>query len=102
LPFLVHPAEHRGEFFRVLQGTRHSQTAVMTVAPGQDAGPEETHGGDQIVYIVEGHAELRVGAERLTAGPGALVLIPAGTRHHVKNAGTAPLFFLTVYAPPVY
>jgi mannose-6-phosphate isomerase-like protein (cupin superfamily) len=101
-PLLVYPGEHRGEFFRVLQGTGQSQTAVMTVAPGQDAGPEETHDGDQIVYVVEGQAELQVGRERLTAGPGALVLIPAGTRHHVRNPGTAPLFFLTVYAPPVY
>jgi mannose-6-phosphate isomerase-like protein (cupin superfamily) len=101
-PLLVHPAEHRGDFFRVLQETAQSQTAIMTVAPGQDAGPEETHPGDQIVYVVEGEAELRVGPERLTAGPGALVLIPAGRLHHVRNAGTAPLFFLTVYAPPAY
>jgi mannose-6-phosphate isomerase-like protein (cupin superfamily) len=74
----------------------------MTVAPGEDAGPEESHTGDQILYVVEGEAELRVGPERLTAGPGAMVLVPAGTLHHVRNAGTAPLFFLTVYAPPVY
>ena len=101
-PLLVHPVEHRGDFFRVLQETAHSQTAVMTVAPGQDAGPEESHAGDQILYVVDGEAELRVGPERLTAGPGALALIPAGTRHHVRNTGTTPLFFLTVYAPPVY
>lgn len=29
-------------------------------------------------------------------------LIPAGARHHVRNPGARPLFFLTVYAPPVY
>jgi mannose-6-phosphate isomerase-like protein (cupin superfamily) len=101
-PLVVHPAEHRGAFFRVLQGTAASQTAVMTIAPGQDAGPEEEHAGDQIVYVLEGEAEVRVGAERFVARPGALVMVPAGTRHHVRNAGTAPLFFLTVYAPPVY
>ena len=39
---------HRGEFFRVLQQTKRSQTAVMTVPPGQDAGPAETHRADQI------------------------------------------------------
>jgi mannose-6-phosphate isomerase-like protein (cupin superfamily) len=99
---LVHPAEYRGDFFRVLQSTAASQTAVMTVAPGQDAGPEEEHTGDQIVYVLEGQAEMRVGTERLSAGPGALVLIPAGVRHHARNAGATPLFFLTIYAPPVY
>lgn len=102
LPLVVRPADHRGVFFRILQQTAASQTAVMTVAPGQDAGPEEEHAGDQIVYVIEGEAEVRVGAERLTAGPGALVMIPAGSPHYVRNPGAVPLFFLTVYAPPAY
>lgn len=101
-PVVVQPADHRGAFFRVLQTTGASQTAVMTIAPGQDGGPEEEHAGDQIVYVLEGEAQMRVGAERFTAKPGALVLVPARTRHHVRNAGATPLFFLTVYAPPVY
>ena len=31
---------YRGEFFRVLQQTERSQTAVMTIPGGEDAGPE--------------------------------------------------------------
>jgi mannose-6-phosphate isomerase-like protein (cupin superfamily) len=99
---VVRPGEHRGQFFRVLQETARSQTAVMTVAPGQDAGPEETHAADQIVYVIEGQAAVRVGTDELTVEAGALVVIPAGTRHHVRSVGTVPLFFLTVYAPPEY
>jgi mannose-6-phosphate isomerase-like protein (cupin superfamily) len=101
-PLVVRPADHRGEFFRVLQQTDRSQTAVMTVAPGQDAGPEETHAADQILYVIEGEAEVRMGAEVAAAGPGTLVTIPAGTPHHVRSAGAVPLFFVTVYAPPAY
>ena len=101
-PLAVRPDDHRGDFFRVLQETERTQTAVMTVAPGEDAGPEETHAADQIVYVVDGEAELRLGAELLTAGPGTLVVIPAGTRHHVRSVGPRPLFFLTIYAPPEY
>jgi mannose-6-phosphate isomerase-like protein (cupin superfamily) len=99
---VVRPGDHRGDFFRVLQETERTQTAVMTVAPGHDAGPEETHAADQIVYVIEGEAEVRLGTERLTVDAGALVVIPAGTRHHVRCVGTTPLFFLTVYAPPEY
>jgi mannose-6-phosphate isomerase-like protein (cupin superfamily) len=99
---VVRPGDHRGDYFRVLQETAQSQTAVMTVAPGQDAGPAETHAADQIVYVIEGEAEVRLGDEPLTVGPGALVLIPAGTLHHVRSVGPASLFFLTVYAPPAY
>jgi glycosyltransferase involved in cell wall biosynthesis len=32
----------------------------------------------------------------------ALVMIPAGARHHVRNPGRVPLFFVTMYAPPEY
>ena len=99
---VVRPGEHRGDYFRVLQETARSQTAVMTVAPGHDAGPAETHAADQIVYVIEGEAEVRIGDEPLTVRSGALVLIPAGTLHHVRSVGAGPLFFLTVYAPPEY
>jgi mannose-6-phosphate isomerase-like protein (cupin superfamily) len=94
--------DHNGGFFRVLQRTSRSQAAVMTIAPGGDAGPEEEHSGDQIIYIVEGEALVRVQDKEYHAGPGTLLTIPAGTRHYVNNPGGTPVFFLTVYAPPVY
>jgi mannose-6-phosphate isomerase-like protein (cupin superfamily) len=76
---------HRGTFFRVLQQTSRTQCAVMTIAPGADAGPAEEHGGDQIVYVIEGEALVRIDG-----------------RQHRGNPGATPLFFLTVYAPPEY
>ena len=93
---------HRGEFFRVLQRTDRSQCAVMTIAPGADGGPAEEHGGDQIVYVIEGEAMLGIDGQEHRVGAGTLVTIPAGTTHHVRNPGAVPLFFLTVYAPPEY
>ena len=99
---VVDTTRHRGEFFTVLQRTERSQTAVMTIAPGADAGPEERHEGDQVVYVIEGEAAVRIGDTEHRAGPGALVMIPAGARHHVRNPGRAPLFLVTVYAPPEY
>jgi mannose-6-phosphate isomerase-like protein (cupin superfamily) len=99
---LVDVFTHRGRFFEILQQTERSQTAVMTVGPGRDAGPEETHQGDQVIYVIEGEAWVRVAGKEYTAGAGALVMVPAGTSHHVRNSGTVPLFFVTVYAPPAY
>ena len=46
---LVDIHAHRGRFFEVLQETERTQTAVMTIGPGQDGGPEETHAGEAIV-----------------------------------------------------
>ena len=99
---VVDTLAHRGPFFRVLQQTSRSQTAVMTNAPGEDAGPEEEHAGDHVIYVVEGEAQVRIGDKERRAAAGALVMIPAGTRHHVKNPGTQPLFVVTIYAPPAY
>jgi mannose-6-phosphate isomerase-like protein (cupin superfamily) len=93
---------HRGEFFRVLQRTSRTQCAVMTLAPGTDGGPAEEHGGDQIVYVIEGEAVLRVEGQEHRIGAGTLITIPAGATHDVRNPGSTPLFFLTVYAPPEY
>ena len=93
---------HRGEFFQVVQQTSRTQCAVMTLAPGADGGPAEEHAGDQIVYVIEGEAVLRVAGREHRAGPGSLVTIPAGVNHHVRNPGMTPLFLLTVYAPPEY
>jgi mannose-6-phosphate isomerase-like protein (cupin superfamily) len=93
---------YRGQFFQVLQTTKQSQTAVMTIAPGADAGPAEAHDGDQVIYVIEGEATVTVDGQTLTVRPGTLVTIPAHARHHVRNAGSMPVFFLTIYAPPEY
>ena len=93
---------YKGQFFEILQETARTQTAVMTIGPGRDGGPEETHAGDQVVYVVEGEAIVTIEGEPHHARPGACALIPAGARHHVKNAGAGPLFVLTIYAPPAY
>ena len=92
---VVDALAHRGRFFCVLQRTERSQTAVMTIAPGEDGGPEEEHDGDQVVYVVEGEALVTIAGTEHRAAAGSLVMIPARTRHYVKNPGRTPLFFVT-------
>lgn len=92
----------QGRFFEILETTARSQVGVMTIPPGGDSGPEEIHGGDQIVYVIEGEADVVVGREREKVSAGELVIIPARARHHIYNRGREPLFFLTLYAPPAY
>jgi mannose-6-phosphate isomerase-like protein (cupin superfamily) len=52
--------------------------------------------------VIEGEALLRVGEREHRATAGTLITIPSGITHHVRNPGPAPLFFVTVYAPPEY
>lgn len=103
-------ADAKGRFFAVLHTTPRSQTATMTVAPGQEAGPAEVHAGeDQVFLFVEGEAEVKVWERGPTAEPahrrakpGDIVVVPAGVQHWVKCVGREPLFFFTVYGPPAY
>ena len=37
-----------------------------------------------------GEADITVGDEARRTGPGGLVMIPAGVRHHVRNPGRCP------------
>ena len=92
----------KGDFFKILSETQLSQVGVMTIAPGKDSGPEEVHSGDQLVYIVEGEAEVEVNKEKAVMKAGDVVIIPKGAQHHIYNSGDEPLFFLTVYTPPQY
>src|SRR5258706_16268995 len=99
---LVDIHDHRGRFFEVLQETERTQTAVMTIGPGQDGGPEETHAGDQVVFVVEGEAILTVEGTAHQARAGAGVLLPAGPLHRVRAPGAPPPFFPPGHPAPVY
>jgi len=98
----VDTTKHKGTFFKILQQTDKSQICVMTIRPKNDSGPEEVHDGDQIVYIVEGEADVKIKKEKYQLKTGDIVTIPTGNKHHIYNSGAKDLFFLTMYAPPQY
>ena len=99
---IVSVNDFKGNFFSVLETTDKSQVCVMTIGPGKDSGPEETHSGDQIVYVIEGEARITVDNEEGHGKKGDIIVIPTGVRHHIYNDGKEDLFFLTLYAPPQY
>jgi mannose-6-phosphate isomerase-like protein (cupin superfamily) len=88
---VVDALAHRGRFFRVLQETERSQTAVMTIAPGETAAQRRSTTGDQIVYVVEGEAILTHRRQGAQCAGGIAGDDPARTPHHVKNPGESPL-----------
>jgi quercetin dioxygenase-like cupin family protein len=94
--------EHRGTFFKIVGNSANSQIGVMTIAPGEDSGPEEKHPGDQVVYVIEGEAEIEIEKERYQVRAGEAMIIPAMSQHHIYNKTDNELFMLTVYAPPSY
>ncbi len=55
-------------------------------APG-DRIPLHTHTCDEVIVIDEGEAEVAIGEERRAVNTGAVLFIPAGSRHGSRNTG---------------
>ena len=91
----------RNRWFREVVATGpHAQVVVMSIPPNGEIGEEVHEGVDQVLAFVEGEGDVFMDGERSTVGPDRLVLVPAGTRHNVVNAGASNLQLYTVYAPP--
>jgi mannose-6-phosphate isomerase-like protein (cupin superfamily) len=93
-------AEDNRDFRRVLYTSQHSQLVLMTLPPGEHIGAEVHPDVDQFFRVEEGMGEVLIGEKRMPIGPGAAIVIPAGTRHDILNTGSAPLNLYTLYSPP--
>ena len=75
---------------------RHDLSAagreVVQVRVDFDPGyvsPKHTHPGEEIIYVLEGTLEYRIGRQPpATVKPGDVLFVPAGTIHWVTNVGT--------------
>jgi len=54
--------------------------------PGVGA-PTHWHDFDEVLQVLSGTAEIWIGDERRTIGPGVSAFMPAGVRHGFRNAG---------------
>ena len=93
-------ARDNADFRRVLSTGPHAQLVVMSIPAGGEIGEEVHDDVDQVVSIVEGSGEAVLDDVPSQIGDGDLVLVPAGTKHNVRNVGTGDLKLYTVYAPP--
>jgi len=88
------------DFRRVLYTAKHCQLVLMTIPAGEDIG-EEVHDVDQFIRIEEGEGQSILDGVERDLTDGSAVVIPAGTRHNIKNTSTSETLKLyTVYAPP--
>jgi len=93
-------ARDNDNYRRVLFTGDKSQLVVMSIAPGEDIG-QETHARvEQTIVCVSGSGRLSLNGVESNFGPGDVVVITPGTKHDVRNVGTAPLKLYTIYVPP--
>lgn len=63
--------------------------------------PSHSHlESEQAYVIVRGQGEMIVGDERQKVGPGAMILIPPGTDHAIRNPSDQTLVYVSAASPP--
>jgi quercetin dioxygenase-like cupin family protein len=68
----------------------------VELAPGT-VFPSHTHPGEEIIYVIEGTWAYEIAGKPVTARPGDVLFVPAGTIHSAKNVGTGPAAELATY-----
>lgn len=64
--------------------------------PGKEAGEHTTEGGEELIVMVEGKAEIISGGRAETVEAPCVVLVPAHTVHNVKNTSKTLLKYVYV------
>jgi quercetin dioxygenase-like cupin family protein len=91
-------ARCRGAFpMTAASGNKNTATVYVEVAPG-DHLPTHTDSAEEVVVVLEGEAEVTLGAERGRVSAGSLALVPALMPHSLRNVGEGTLRFLGVFS----
>lgn len=74
---------------------------VVTFPPGSDPGTHRHEREEEIIYVISGQGETRVGDQVYPLEPGVTVFTEPGMEHGVKTLGDEPLVLISVFSPPV-
>lgn len=87
-----------------LKGEDHGATISLILdesEPGE--GPRlHRHPYDETWVILEGNLTFQAGDERLAAGPGDIVIVPAETPHKFTNDGPGRSNLVCIHAHPTF
>ena len=98
--------EHRknGEGFEIWRGPLSANTggrklgcSLYRQPPGKKAFPYHYHFAiEEAIYVLSGQADLRIGKETVSIGPGDFVSLPAGKdcAHQITNSGSEELVYM--------
>jgi mannose-6-phosphate isomerase-like protein (cupin superfamily) len=76
-----------------------SMTANIASSSGDGSKLHAQPDHDEIVIVIDGEAEFRVGDEVYRVGPGDFVFIPRNTLHGRVRTITSSMSALSIYAP---
>jgi mannose-6-phosphate isomerase-like protein (cupin superfamily) len=91
--------EENSNFRRVLYTAKKMQLVVMALRPGEEIGEEVHKDHDQFFRLEKGKGEISIDGTVSKIKSGTAMIVPAGSRHNIKNTGDKPLKLYTLYAP---
>ena len=81
-------------------GSAGSQVVCVTLEPGNSGG-RHAHSAEEILFVLEGTAQLAVGNDWERLGKGDMAVIPAAIAHEPINVGAERLRLLTIFPSAV-
>lgn len=101
---LINWREHTGasleKFYKdTLWQGEHLMIGLNCLEPNQTQSVHAHQGADKIYFVLDGRGRFTIGELVQEAGPGVLVVAPAGVTHGVSNTGTERLSVLVAMAP---
>ncbi|MFI5272987.1 MAG: cupin domain-containing protein [Ktedonobacterales bacterium] len=100
LSSLVAERERSGRLYHEFLRVPAMSAGVYQLASGSD-DPQQPHAEDELYYIAQGHARLRVAGEDTAVEPGSLVFVAAQVEHRFHSI-TDDLTVLVFFAPAEY
>lgn len=82
-------------------GCQNMIFGVVTFPPGADPGTHSHAAEEEIIYVISGRGETKVGDKTYPLEPGVTVFTEPGLEHGVKTLGDEPLVLVSVFSPPV-
>ncbi len=90
----------KNEHFRaVLYTDKKCQLVVMSLRGKEEIG-EEVHDVDQFIRVEAGDGTAILNGQDHDLHDGSVVVVPAGTKHNIINAGDGEMKLYTLYMPP--
>lgn len=77
-------------------GSRKLATVYFELAPGDNLG-SHTDSAEELLIVLEGQAEAKVGGESIMADGGSIVLVPKMVPHDIRNTGSNTVKVLGVF-----
>jgi len=94
--------EHARSDKRYFEFLRKSSLSLgLYRLPAGEADPQKPHTEDEVYYVLEGRAQIRVGAETRSVGPGSIVFVAAQVDHRFHSI-EEDLTVLVFFAPAEY